>query len=92
MSKCDCEVVRNFALEIEKLMHNLCPTDRANKVVIFCDLISTKFLSIFIMQLRKSRFVCLAHGFQPKIFAWVKRQHICEGNLIAHIIVLVLVQ
>ena len=31
MSKCEHKVVRNFALEIEKLMHSLCPTDRANK-------------------------------------------------------------
>ena len=31
MSKCERKVVRKFALEIEKLMHSLYPTDRANK-------------------------------------------------------------
>ena len=31
MSKCDCKLVRKFALEIEKLMHILCPTNIANK-------------------------------------------------------------
>ena len=31
MSKCERKVVRKFALETEKLMHSLCPTDRANK-------------------------------------------------------------
>jgi len=31
MSKCEHKVVRNFAFEIEKLMHNFCPTDRANE-------------------------------------------------------------
>jgi hypothetical protein len=32
MSKCKPKVVRKFALETEKLMHSLCPTDRANKL------------------------------------------------------------
>ena len=31
MSKCERKVVRKFALEMEKLMHSLCPTNRANK-------------------------------------------------------------
>ena len=31
MSKCDRKVVRKFALETEKLMHSLCPTNKANK-------------------------------------------------------------
>jgi hypothetical protein len=30
-SKCECKVVRKFALEGEKLMHSLCPRDIANK-------------------------------------------------------------
>ena len=31
MSKCERKVVKKFALETKKLMHSLCPTDRANK-------------------------------------------------------------
>ena len=31
MSKCECKVVRKFALKTEKLVHSLCPIDRANK-------------------------------------------------------------
>ena len=31
-SKCEGKVVRKFALEIKKLMHSLCPIDRANKL------------------------------------------------------------
>jgi hypothetical protein len=30
MSKCERKVVRKFALETEKLMHSLYPTDKAN--------------------------------------------------------------
>ena len=30
-SKCEYKVVRKFSLETEKLMHNLCPTNRATK-------------------------------------------------------------
>ena len=33
MSKCERKVVRKFALETEKWMHSLYPTDRANKLV-----------------------------------------------------------
>ena len=29
--KCECKVVRKFALETTKLMHSLCHVDRANK-------------------------------------------------------------
>ena len=29
--KCECKVVRRFYFETEKLMHSLCPIDRANK-------------------------------------------------------------
>jgi hypothetical protein len=32
MCKCERKVVRKFALETEKLMHSLYPTDKANKV------------------------------------------------------------
>ena len=32
MSKCERKVVRKFALETEKLMHSLYPTDRTNKM------------------------------------------------------------
>ena len=32
MSKCERKVVRKFALETEKSMHNLCPLDKANEV------------------------------------------------------------
>ena len=53
MSKCDCEVVRNFALEIEKSMHNLCPTDRANKVVIFVILFQPNFYPFLSCNLEK---------------------------------------
>jgi len=28
---CECKVVRKFALQTEKLMHSLCPTNRTNK-------------------------------------------------------------
>ena len=31
MSKCECKVVRKFALGTKKLMHSLCPTDKAKK-------------------------------------------------------------
>ena len=31
MSKCECKVVRKFALETKKSMHSLCPTKKANK-------------------------------------------------------------
>ena len=31
MFKCERKVVRKFTLETKKLMHSLCPTDRANK-------------------------------------------------------------
>ena len=34
MSKCERKVVRKFALETEKLMHCLCPTDKANKITL----------------------------------------------------------
>jgi len=31
MSKCECKVVRKFALKTKKSMHSLCPIDNANK-------------------------------------------------------------
>ena len=31
MYKCERKVVRKFAFETQKLMHNLCPTDKATK-------------------------------------------------------------
>ena len=31
MSKCEHKVVKNSASETKKLMHSLCPTDKANK-------------------------------------------------------------
>ena len=34
MLKCERKVVRKFALEMEKLMHSLCPTNIAKKLVV----------------------------------------------------------
>ena len=34
MSKCERKVVRKFALEIEKSMQSLCPTNKANKIIV----------------------------------------------------------
>ena len=31
MSKCECKVIRKFALETKKSMYSLCPIDKANK-------------------------------------------------------------
>ena len=33
MFKCERKVIRKFALEAEKSMHKLCPTEKANKYI-----------------------------------------------------------
>lgn len=31
MSKCESKMIKKFTLEMKKLMHSLCPTNKANK-------------------------------------------------------------